>query len=133
MLLYDTGILNDFKWPDIQGLHDFKGRVVHTGYWQKDYQKQQWRNDRVAVIGSDASSIQTVPNMQLCVKRMDVFVQTGVWFVQIENGFDANKEYTEEERNAFHNDPKILVAHARDIEGQVNGIWRVFYSGSEMQ
>ena len=60
--------------------------------------------------------------MQFCVKCMDVFVQTGVWFVQIENGFGANKEYAEEERNAFHNDPKILVAHARDIEGQVNGI-----------
>jgi cation diffusion facilitator CzcD-associated flavoprotein CzcO len=41
LLLYTTGILNNFKWPDIQGLHDFKGRVVHTGYWPKDYQKEQ--------------------------------------------------------------------------------------------
>lgn len=28
------------------------------------------------MIGSGASSIQTVPNMQLYVKRMDVFVRT---------------------------------------------------------
>lgn len=133
MLPYATGILNNFKWPDIQGLHNFKGRVVHTAYCPKDYQKEQWKNDGVAVIGSGASPIQTVPNMQPYVKHMDVFVRSGVWFVQIANGFSANKEYTEEERNAFRNDPKILVAHARDIEGQVNGIWGVFYSGSEMQ
>jgi cation diffusion facilitator CzcD-associated flavoprotein CzcO len=39
LLPYATGILNNFKWPDIQGLHDFKGRVVHTGYWPKDTRK----------------------------------------------------------------------------------------------
>jgi hypothetical protein len=57
----------------------------------------------------------------------------GVWFIQIANGFGANREYTEEERNAFRNDPKVLVPHTRDIEGRVNGIWGVFYSGSEMR
>lgn len=57
----------------------------------------------------------------------------GVWFIQIANGFGANKEYTEEERDAFRNDPKILVPHTRDIEGRVNGIWGVFYSGSELR
>lgn len=41
LLLYATRILNNFKWPDIQGLHDFKGRIVHTEYWPKDYQKEQ--------------------------------------------------------------------------------------------
>jgi len=41
LLLYATGILNNLKWPDIQGLHDSKGRVVHTGYWPKDCQKEQ--------------------------------------------------------------------------------------------
>ncbi|OCK98235.1 flavin-binding monooxygenase [Cenococcum geophilum 1.58] len=97
LLLYATRILNNFKWPDIQGLHDFKGRIVHTG---------------VAVIGSGASSIQTVPNMQLYVKRMD-----------IANGFGANKEYTEEDRNAFCNDPKVPAPHTSDVEGRVNGIW----------
>lgn len=28
LLLYATGILNNFKWPDIEGLDKFKGRVV---------------------------------------------------------------------------------------------------------
>jgi hydroxyversicolorone monooxygenase len=84
LLLHGTGILNNFKWPDIPGLKDkFKGRVIHTARWPEDYQKEQWKNDRVAVIGSGASSIQTVPNMQPHTKHIDVFVRTGVWFVQI--------------------------------------------------
>lgn len=133
LLLYATGILNNFKWPDIPGLDKFKGRVVHTAYWPEDYQKEQWKNDRVAVIGSGASSIQTVPNMQPYTKHMDIFVRTGVWFVQIANNFGQNKEYSEEEREKFRNNPGELVAHAKDIENQVNGLWGLFYSGSEAQ
>ena len=70
LLLHCTGILNvcllhksgmmkmltpskNFKWPSIPGLKDrFKGRVTHTARWPKDYQAEQWKNDRVAVIGS---------------------------------------------------------------------------------
>jgi cation diffusion facilitator CzcD-associated flavoprotein CzcO len=28
LLLHATGILNNFKWPDIEGLDKFKGKVV---------------------------------------------------------------------------------------------------------
>ncbi|OQO13068.1 putative sterigmatocystin biosynthesis monooxygenase stcW [Cryoendolithus antarcticus] len=134
LLLHGTGILNNFKWPDIPGLKDkFKGKVVHTARWPKDYQKEQWANDRVAVIGSGASSIQTVPNMQPHTKHLDIFVRTGVWFVQIANNFGMNKEYDQKERDEFRHNPKALVAHAKDIEDQVNGLWGAFYDGSEAQ
>ncbi|MBF6841989.1 hypothetical protein HN289_20300, partial [Acinetobacter baumannii] len=98
-----------------------------------DYQEEQWANDRVAIIGSGASSIQTVPKMQPHVKHLDIFVRTGVWFVQIANNYGQNKEYSQEERDEFRSDPKKLLAHAKDIEGQVNGLWGAFYSGSEGQ
>lgn len=133
LLFYATGILNNFKWPDIPGLNKFKGRVVHTAYWPGDYQKEQWKNDRVALIGSGASSIQTVPTMQPHTKHMDVFVRTGVWFVQIANNFGQNKEYTEEEKDNFRHNIKEMVAHAKNIEDQINGLWSLFYSGSEAQ
>ncbi|KAJ4376381.1 hypothetical protein N0V83_001664 [Neocucurbitaria cava] len=133
LLLYATGILNNYKWPGIKGINSFKGRIVHTATWPEDYQEEQWANDRVAVIGSGASSIQTVPKMQPHVKHLDIFVRTGVWFVQIANNFGQNKEYSQAERDEFRNDPKKLVAHAKDIENQVNGIWSGFYAGSEAQ
>lgn len=55
LLLHGTGILNNFKWPKIPGLDQFKGKVVHTARWPENYQKQEWANDRVAIIGSGAS------------------------------------------------------------------------------
>ena len=42
-----------------------------------------------------------------------------------------NKEYDEKERNEFRTNPKALVAHAKDIEDQVNGLWGAFYAGTE--
>ncbi|KAI8931470.1 hypothetical protein NX059_011138 [Plenodomus lindquistii] len=71
--------------------------------------------------------------MQPHVKHMEIFVRTGVWFVQIANNFGQNKEYSQAERDEFRKDPKKLVAHAKDIENQVNGLWDSFYSGSEGQ
>lgn len=134
LLLHGTGILNNYKWPDIPGLKDkFKGKVIHTAVWPKDYQREQWADDRVAVIGSGASSIQTVPNMQPHTKHIDIFVRTGVWFVQIANNYGHNKQYSQEERDAFRHDPKALLAHAKDIEDQVNGLWGSFYEGSAAQ
>jgi cation diffusion facilitator CzcD-associated flavoprotein CzcO len=133
LLLYATGILNNFKWPGIKGINSFQGKIVHTATWPKDYQEEQWASDRVAVVGSGASSIQTVPKMQPYVKHLDIFVRTGVWFVQIANNYGHNKEYSEEEREEFRNDPKQLVAHATDIENQVTGLWGAFYTGSDGQ
>lgn len=41
-------------------------KVVHTAGWPDDYTKDQWGGENVVVIGSGASSIQTVPTMQVC-------------------------------------------------------------------
>ncbi|KAK0660177.1 putative sterigmatocystin biosynthesis monooxygenase stcW [Lasiodiplodia hormozganensis] len=134
VLLYATGILNNFKWPDLPGLKDrFKGRVVHTARWPKDYQQQQWAGERVAVIGSGASSIQTVPHMQPHVQHLDVFVRTGVWFVQMTENAEQIVEYPDEMKDAFRRDPRKMVAHAKSIEDQVNDIFEVMYAGSDKQ
>lgn len=132
LFLYATGILNNYKWPNIKGIDSFRGRIVHTATWPDDYQQEQWANERVAVIGSGASSIQTVPTMQPHVKHLDIFVRTAVWFITIGN-FSQSREYTQEEREEFRSDPRKMLAHAKDIEAQINGLWGTFYSGSEGQ
>jgi hypothetical protein len=104
------------------------------------------------VIGSGASSIQTVPGMQPHVKHMDVFVRTvreplcrccildtntldpqGVWFTTIAGNEGLNKAYSDEEKAKFRSDPDALVEHSKFIENQINGGWGTFYSGSEHQ
>jgi cation diffusion facilitator CzcD-associated flavoprotein CzcO len=78
---------------------------VHTAIWLEDYRKEEWANDRDAIIGSGAPSIYAVPNMQPHVKHLDIFVRTGVWFVYITDISGQNKEYSEDERDAFRYNP----------------------------
>lgn len=65
LILHATGILHRWTYPDIPGLEDFKGRVIHTAGWPDDYQREQWEGQDVVVIGSGATSIQVVPAMQV--------------------------------------------------------------------
>jgi len=133
VMFYATGILNNFKWPNLPGLDKFKGKIMHTARWPEDYQKEQWNGERVAVIGSGSSSIQTVPTMQPHVGHMDLFIRTGTWFIQVANNFGHNKEYSEEEKEQFRRDLKKCLDHSKEIEQNVNGLFSAFFSGSEAQ
>lgn len=76
VFLYCTGILNNWRWPNIEGLQSFKGRIIHSASWPEDFDAEQWKGKRVAVIGSGASSLQIVPSMQPDVASLDIFVRT---------------------------------------------------------
>jgi len=64
--------------PSIPGLESFKGPAFHTAAWDDDH---DIAGERVAVIGTGASAIQTVPNIQPQVKRLKVFMRTPPWVV----------------------------------------------------
>ena len=57
VLVGANGLLNSWKYPEeVKGLHDFKGRLLHTARWPDDYGPEQWSKERVAVLGSGASA-----------------------------------------------------------------------------
>ena len=64
--------------PSIPGLETFRGPSFHTAAWDDDH---DLTGERVAVIGTGASAIQTVPNVQPLVKRLKVFMRTPPWVV----------------------------------------------------
>ncbi|KAJ3843893.1 FAD/NAD-P-binding domain-containing protein [Lentinula raphanica] len=70
------GVLNDWKWPDIKGLHDFKGTLCHTARWPKDF---DYRDKRVAVIGSGSSGIQVLATIQPYVKQLYHWIRSPTW------------------------------------------------------
>ena len=55
------GPLTEPKIPDIPGLEDFEGAVFHSARWNHDY---DLAGKRVASIGTGASAIQYVPEIQ---------------------------------------------------------------------
>ena len=62
--------------PDVPGLADFPGPVVHTARWPADLDVE---GRRVAVIGTGASAIQVVPGIVDQVAELTVFQRTPAW------------------------------------------------------
>lgn len=75
VLLCMIGPLNRWTLPSIEGLGSFKGRVVHTAGWPEEYGEKQWRGERVVVLGSGSSAVQTVPTMQVRTRNQLEYVK----------------------------------------------------------
>lgn len=71
-----TGILNQPKYPDINGLESFKGKMMHTARWDESYDVT---GKKVAIIGTGASAVQVVPAIASKVKQLSVFQRTPIW------------------------------------------------------
>ena len=64
------------KPPDIPGLDDFAGTVMHTARWDHDV---DLRGKRVAMIGTGASAVQVIPSIAPEVEQLTVFQRTPIW------------------------------------------------------
>jgi cation diffusion facilitator CzcD-associated flavoprotein CzcO len=71
-----TGGLSDWVLPDIPGLAAFEGTVFHSARWNHDV---DLANKRVAVVGTGASALQFVPEIQPTVGQLFVFQRTPPW------------------------------------------------------
>ena len=71
-----VGGLNRPKLPDLPGLDDFGGPVVHTARWPDDLSVA---GRRVGVIGNGASAMQVVPAIAPEVAHLDVFQRSPQW------------------------------------------------------
>lgn len=45
VLMTGTGMLNEWRWPAIPGLHKFKGKVLHSASWDRRYDTGVWKSD----------------------------------------------------------------------------------------
>ena len=45
VLISGTGLLNEWRWPDIAGLHSFKGDLVHSANWLADFRSEVRQSD----------------------------------------------------------------------------------------
>lgn len=77
-LVNATGLLVIPKLPDIEGIEDFEGKLIHTARWDHAC---DLANKRVAVIGTGATSIQLVPAIADQVSRIDLYQRTPIWLM----------------------------------------------------
>ncbi len=78
LLIAGPGPLSEPKLPEIDGIDTFEGTIFHSAQWNH---KHSLLGKRVAVIGTGASSIQLVPQIQPEVSRLHLFQRTPPWVV----------------------------------------------------
>jgi cation diffusion facilitator CzcD-associated flavoprotein CzcO len=78
VLVSATGALSDPAIPALPGLDRFEGTVFHSARWRHDH---DLTGERVAVVGTGASAIQFVPQIQPQVAQLTVFQRTPPWIL----------------------------------------------------
>ena len=79
-IVLGTGPLSNASFPsDISGIDSFRGQMCHTAQWNGTI---GFTKKRVAVIGTGASAIQAVPEIQkMGVSQLFIFQRTAPWVI----------------------------------------------------
>lgn len=100
-LITAMGLLSQAIYPDIPGLHDFKGTLVHTSAWKEDL---DLTGKRVAIIGTGSTGVQVVTKIASIVGSLTSFVRHPQYVVPA--GF---REFTTQQRE--------------DLNAEYQGFW----------
>ncbi|KIX06760.1 uncharacterized protein Z518_04736 [Rhinocladiella mackenziei CBS 650.93] len=138
VLISATGALNDWKWPDIPGLPDFQGTLLHSAQWDESF---DWADKRLAVIGNGSSGIQIVPAVLARSRHIDHYIRGRTWLSptfarekvdQMGQGLD-NFSFAPEDISRFKRDPEFYEKFRKDIELELQSVHAVTIKGSPEQ
>jgi cation diffusion facilitator CzcD-associated flavoprotein CzcO len=99
VLVGAMGGLSEPAIPDLPGLSRFEGRHFHSARWDHQH---PLAGRRVAVIGTGASAIQFVPEIQPKVEQLTVFQRTPAWVIP-----RVNRPISKLEQRAFSAAPAL--------------------------
>jgi cation diffusion facilitator CzcD-associated flavoprotein CzcO len=97
VLVSAMGPLTEPKLPDVPGLDRFEGKAMHSARWDHDY---DLGGKRVASIGTGASAIQYVPEIQPDVAELHVIQRTAPWVMP-----HGNRPIADRERRLYRRAP----------------------------
>ena len=111
VLVSGMGGLSTPAYPNVPGIERFKGRTFHSQQWDHDY---DLKGKRVAVIGTGASAIQFVPQIQKAVARLDLYQRTPPWVVP-----KPDRAISDAEKTLFEKLPFVQTAMRGAIYGML--------------
>jgi cation diffusion facilitator CzcD-associated flavoprotein CzcO len=77
-LVTATGFLSQPRTPDIPGIADFGGRIIHTADWDHSY---DFDGRRVGIIGTGATAVQLIPVLAKRAADLTVYQRTAIHVV----------------------------------------------------
>jgi cyclohexanone monooxygenase len=82
-LVMATGCLSSANIPDFEGIESFEGATYHTGRWP--HEGVDFSGQRVAVIGTGSSAVQSIPLIAEQAFDLTVFQRTATYAVPAHN------------------------------------------------
>ncbi len=82
-VVFATGCLSSVNTPEFPGRDSFRGPVYHTGQWP--HEGVDFTGQRVGVIGTGSSGIQSIPILAQQAEHLYVFQRTPNWSVPAHN------------------------------------------------
>ena len=73
-----VGQLNKPSVPDINGIDEFNGPIIHTGAWDSSF---NYKDKNIALIGTGASGMQVGPEIAKEAKSLTIFQRTPHWII----------------------------------------------------
>ncbi|KHN98020.1 Flavin monooxygenase-like protein [Metarhizium album ARSEF 1941] len=126
VLINGSGLLNKWKWPAIQGLHSFRGTLLHSASWDASF---DWTGKRVGIIGNGSSGIQILPRMQPGAGKIVHYIRSPTWisspFLAAMAPEAGRFSYSDEDRARFRRDPQELLRLRKTME---HGFNQAFYA-----
>lgn len=77
-LITATGYLSQPRKPDIPGIEDFAGRIVHSMDWDDTYSPD---GERIGLIGTGATAVQLIPQLTKTAADLTVYQRTPIHVV----------------------------------------------------
>ncbi|MFI6044348.1 flavin-containing monooxygenase [Nocardia sp. NPDC051321] len=78
VLVSAIGPFSEARIPELPGAENFTGTQFHSLHWDHEH---DLTGERVAVIGTGASAVQFIPEIQPMVGRLTVFQRSAPWIV----------------------------------------------------
>ena len=97
-----SGVLHHPRMPDIPGIADFDGALMHSARWEEGVALD---GRRIGVIGNGSTGVQLVSALAGRAAHMCHFQRSPQWIMPVVNPF-----YSEVERAAFRRDPASIDA-----------------------
>jgi cyclohexanone monooxygenase len=94
-----TGCLSTSQIPHFDGLQSFQGNIYHTGRWP--HEGVEFSGQRVGIIGTGSSAIQSIPIIAEQAEHLFVFQRTPNYSVPAHNG-PLDPDYVRKVKNNYN-------------------------------
>lgn len=93
--------------PQVPGVEEFRGTVVHTAQWDPSI---DYAGKRVGVVGTGASAVQVIPEVAKTASQVTVFQRTPTWVLP-----KNDHEIPERTSERFEKHPVLMKAKRQKI------------------